>query len=110
MSSPFLAIDQDRFGIGYSVYYYQEFMSPRTTTTEVKACAVEGIEPTSDNIRSRTYPLVTDVFVVIRRDSPIEHPAKRLRDWLLEPVGQQLVEESGYVPVLPLSEKAHIVE
>jgi phosphate transport system substrate-binding protein len=106
MSSPFLAIAEDRFGIGYSVYYYHEFMSPRATTTNVKSCAVEGIEPTSENIRSRAYPLVTDVFVVIRRDMPIEHHGKRMRDWLLEPVGQQIVEESGYVPLLPILEKA----
>ena len=98
MASPFLAIDDDVHGIGYSIYYYQEFMSP---PARVKACAVEGVEPSSDNIRARTYPLVTDVFVVLRRDEPENHAARRLRDWLLAPTGQGVVEQSGYVPVRP---------
>jgi ABC-type phosphate transport system substrate-binding protein len=97
MSSPFLAIDDDERGIGYSVYYYQEFMSPPTA---VKACAVEGFAPTPDNIRSRVYPLVTDVLLVIRRDLAVDHPARRLSEWLLTPEGQEIVAESGYVPIV----------
>jgi phosphate transport system substrate-binding protein len=95
MSHPFLKIDKDSYGIGYSVFYYQEFMAP---SGDVKACAVEGVLPTSESIRSRRYPLVTDVYVVIRRDIPADHPARRLRDWMLGPTGQRIVEESGYVP------------
>jgi phosphate transport system substrate-binding protein len=96
MSFPFLAIDKDIHGIGYSVYYYQEFMAPRR---DVKACAVEGIVPTSETIRSRRYPFVTEVYVVVRRDMPAGNPAYRLSDWMLGPAGQSIVLESGYVPV-----------
>ena len=96
MSSTFLALDDDVHGIGYSVYYYQEFMSPRK---DVKACAVDAILPTAESIRSRRYPFLAEVYVVVRRDLPPQHPACRLRDWLLEPTGQGAVEESGYVAV-----------
>lgn len=96
MSSPFLAIDKDVHGIGYSVYYYHEFMAPRG---DVKACAIDGVLPTSETIRARRYPFVTEVLAVIRRDMPAGAPARRLRDWLLEPAGQRVVEESGYVPI-----------
>lgn len=96
MSFPFLAIDQDAHGIGYSVYYYQEFMAPRTA---VKACAVDGVLPTSETIRARRYPFVTDVHVVVRRGLAADHPALRLRDWMLGPKGQEIVAESGYVPI-----------
>ena len=96
MSSPFLAIFQDVHGIGYSVYYYQEFMSP---PSDIKAFAVEGILPTSESIRSRRYPLVSEVYVVVRRGTPGDPPAYRLRDWMLGPTGQAVVAESGYVPV-----------
>jgi phosphate transport system substrate-binding protein len=101
MASPFLAIDDDVQGIGYSVYFYQEFMSPPAA---VKACAVEGVLPSSENIRSRKYPLVTEVYVVVRRDLSPDHAAVRLRDWLLKPTGQQVVADSGYVPIEPLPE------
>jgi phosphate transport system substrate-binding protein len=96
MSFPFLAIDEDVHGIGYSVYYYQEFMSP---PRNIKACAVDGVLPASGSIRSRHYPLLTEVFVVVRRDIPADDRACRLRDWMLGPTGQVIVEESGYVPV-----------
>jgi phosphate transport system substrate-binding protein len=96
MSSPFLAISQDVHGIGYSVYYYREFMSP---PSDIKAFAVEGILPTSESIRSRRYPLVSEVYVVVRRGTPGDPPAYRLRDWMLGPTGQAVVAESGYVPV-----------
>ena len=67
--------------------------------TDVKACAVDGVLPTSASIRSRRYPFITEVDVVVRRNLRPEHPARRLRDWLLSPAGQAVVEESGYVPV-----------
>ncbi len=98
MSTTFLTVDQDVQGIGYSVYYYQEHMAPPGPT---KACAVDSVLPTSETIRSGQYPLVTDVYVVIRRDLPPEHPARRLRDWLLSPTGQRMVEQTGYVAVSP---------
>ncbi len=96
MSSPFLAIGKDTHGIGYSVYFYQEFMAPPSA---IKACAVEGVLPTSETIGRRRYPLVTEVYVVMRRDTPADHAACRLRDWMLAPAGQRVVSESGYVPL-----------
>jgi phosphate transport system substrate-binding protein len=96
MSTPFLALDKDAYGIGYSVYYYHEFMSPYK---DVKACAVDGIPPSSKDIGSRRYPFVAEVYSVTRRDLPQEHPACRLRDWILGPAGQSIVEESGHVGV-----------
>ena len=96
MSSAFLTINGDVQGIDYSVYYYQEFMAP---PGRAKACAIENVLPTSETIRSRRYPFVTEVYVVVRRDLPPEHPARRLRDWLLSPTGQRMVEQTGYVAV-----------
>jgi phosphate transport system substrate-binding protein len=94
MSTTFLALDEDAYGIGYSVYYYHEFMSPHK---DVKGCAVDGIAPSSKNIGSRQYPFVSEVYSVTRRDLSKEHPAFRLRDWLLGHAGQSIVDESGYV-------------
>ena len=80
MSSTFLALDEDVYGIGYSVYYYQEFMSPYK---DVKACAVGGVLPASESIRSRRYPFVAEVYVVVRRDlrQASGLPAPRLDAW-----------------------------
>ena len=65
----------------------------------VKLCGVDGILPNSDSIQSGEYPFTTEVYAVVRTDLPKNSPAYRLRDWLRSPVGQALIEESGYVPL-----------
>jgi phosphate transport system substrate-binding protein len=61
--------------------------------------AVNGIVPTYQTIRERTYPFTTEVHVVIRKGLDGASPAVRLRDWLLSEEGQTVVRESGYVPI-----------
>jgi ABC-type phosphate transport system substrate-binding protein len=96
MTSPFLSLTHDEKGLGYSVDYYERYMSgsPRTRTI-----AVDGIEPNPKTIGERTYPLVSEVFVVTRQGPAGNAPAARLRAWLLSPEGQSVVAASGYVPV-----------
>ncbi len=97
MIAPFYAISEDPLGIGYSVYYYEENMAP---AEKIKLLAVNGIKPEYDSIKSRTYPFTTEVYTVIRVDSPPTSIAMRLRDWLLSNAGQEVVEKSGYVSIL----------
>ena len=59
-----------------------------TTTHGVKLIAVDGVFPSAENVRTRRYPYVTEVYVVTRSDLPPGHPAACLRDWLLSPTGQ----------------------
>ena len=97
MSMTILRIDNDPNGIAYSFYFYKERMADYEG---VAPCAVNGIQPTENTIRDRSYPLVTEVFAVTRKDLASDHPAGRLRDWLLRPAGQSVIEETGYVPLL----------
>jgi len=96
MSSTFLELTGDEAGIGYSVYYYERYMSgsPRT-----RVIAVDSVEPSAETIASKKYPFVSEVFVVTRTDLTADAPARRLRDWLLSAEGQAVVRESGYVPL-----------
>lgn len=96
MMGPINAIHDDPLGIGYSVYYYATFMLP---DENVKLLGVEGVAPTSETIASREYPLVTEVYAVVRGDMPAGSPAVMLRDWFLTNVGQETIEESGYVRI-----------
>ncbi len=91
------AVDWDRAGIGYSVYYYTVFIAPGEN---IKLVAIDGIAPTTGTIADGTYPLVTDVYAVIRTSTTADTPAARLRDWLLTGTGQAVVAESGYVPIV----------
>lgn len=86
----------DLLGLGYSVYYYTALMFPHSF---VKMIGVEGVEPTSETIRTRAYPLVAEVYVAVREDTPQDSTAVKFRDWLFTEDGQRAIEESGYVPI-----------
>jgi phosphate transport system substrate-binding protein len=96
MSSTYLQLTSDENGIGYSVYYYERFMSgsPRTKTIQIN-----GIEANAQTIAARTYPFVSEVFVVTRKGIAAVSPAAKLRAWLFSKEGQSVVRESGYVPL-----------
>ena len=96
MFAPFNAISVDILGIGYSVYFYTEFM---VLGEYVKMIGVDGVMPTYETIGDQSYPLTTEVYVVIRQDTPTGSTARMLRDWLLGEEGQAVVGESGYVPI-----------
>jgi len=119
MGGPYNQLFSVKNGIGYTFYYYQMYQSPdhesiraALSTREsspgkshepipswIKVCAVNGIKPTAATIADRSYPFITDVYAVIRKNTPPASSAVRLRDWLLTPEGQALVKESGYVPL-----------
>ena len=90
------AVSGDPLGIGYSVYYYATFMLP---DENVKLIGINGVMPSADNIADRSYPLTTEVYVVVRKDMSSGSTALMLRNWLLTTEGQNIVEESGYVPL-----------
>ena len=96
MVGPINAIRDDPQGIGYSVFFYATFMLP---DENVKLLGVEGVVPTSETIASREYPLVTEVYAAVRENMPAGSRAVMLRDWLLTEQGQDVVRESGYVPI-----------
>jgi phosphate transport system substrate-binding protein len=96
MIGPFNAIGSDALGIGYSVYYYATSLLPTET---VQVIGINGISPTKETIKDRTYPFTTEVYVVVREGMESDSAALLFRDWLLTEAGQAIVAESGYVPL-----------
>jgi phosphate transport system substrate-binding protein len=88
MIAPFYAISEDPQGIGCSVYSYEEYMGP---SEKIKLLAVDGIKPDHESIQTRRYPFTTEVYMVVRADSPPTSIARRLQDWLLSAAGQEMV-------------------
>ena len=111
MMGPYNLLHKDKSGIGFTFFYYQRYMAPMSSESEqqksdekapaplVKMFAIDGVMPTRATIADRTYPLVTEVYVITRKDIKAEHPAAKLRDWLLTAEGQKIVGETGYVPI-----------
>jgi phosphate transport system substrate-binding protein len=92
--------------IGYSFRFFAQNMvryDVRGTTRKfreradghIKFLAIEGVAPTKENIRNKSYPFTVDVFIATA-DTKNPH-VQELIDWTLSPEGQALIEKIGYV-------------
>jgi phosphate transport system substrate-binding protein len=95
MMGPINRITSDRDGLGYTVYFFEQFMAPNDN---LKLLAVNGINPEYNTLRKKQYIYTTDVFTVIRKDLDSQSNAYRLYQWLQTYNGQKVIEESGYIP------------
>ncbi len=95
MMGPINRISGDRDGLGYTVYFYEQFMAPNDS---LKLLAVNGILPEYNTLRKKQYIYTTDVYTVIREDQNRQSNAYKLYQWLLTYKGQRVIEESGYIP------------
>lgn len=96
MLAPFDAISRDADGIGYSVHYYATNI---LLNEDIRLLRIDGTAPKTSTIRSRDYPLVTDVFAVLDQAAPEGDPARLLQEWLFTSSGQATIEDSGYVAI-----------
>ena len=88
-------ISQDKDGLGYTVYFFEQFMAPNDY---LKLLAVNGVIPEYKTLKSGEYSYTTDVYVVIRDDLDKTSNAYKLYQWLLTFKGQRVIDESGYIP------------
>ena len=75
--------------------YQNRIKNLDTEISSVKLLAVDGIEPSVENIRNGTYPFTIYVYAVTTGKS--NQRSKELIDWILSPQGQELIEKTGFV-------------
>ena len=80
--------------IGYSYYYYATQMY---TNDKMKMLAVDGIDPTYDNIKTGLYGLQTQYYAVIRKSEGQNSDARKLLNAMKSERGQDVAKEAGYV-------------
>jgi len=88
----------DKQGLGYSSFF-QELRSSALDHRRIVPVSVDGVKPTPDNLSSRAYPYVTELYLVTQKDLRDRSAAALLRDWLLSEEGQAVIAESGYVSI-----------
>ena len=81
--------------IGFSFRYYLDDM---VDNSGVKMLSVNGVYPSRDNIRLRTYPIIAQFYAIYRADNENEN-IPRLIDWILSEEGQALIEACGYTAI-----------
>ncbi|MDL2225643.1 substrate-binding domain-containing protein [Eubacteriales bacterium OttesenSCG-928-M02] len=78
--------------IGYS---FRFFATDMRTNEHIKLIAINGIEPSVENIQNGSYPFTVDVYAVTAR--PKSENTQKLLDWIVSEEGQTLIERCGYV-------------
>jgi phosphate transport system substrate-binding protein len=78
--------------IGYTFRFYTIGMNPNPN---IKLLAIDGIEPTIENIQTGAYPFSIDVYAVTV--GPQNENTQRLIQWILSEQGQGFIETCGYV-------------
>lgn len=81
--------------IGYSFRYYLDGM---VGDQGVKMLSLNGVYPSPENIRNRSYPIIAEFYAIYRADNSNEN-IPVLMDWILSDEGQHIIEESGYVGI-----------
>lgn len=81
--------------IGYSFRFYATALNQ---VDGIKLLAINGIEPTRENIRNNSYPFTSELYMVTAR--PVSPNTQKLMNWFVSEQGQQLISDVGYVPLL----------
>lgn len=81
--------------IGFSFRYYMDGM---VGNENVKMLSMNGVYPSSENIRNDSYPVIAQFYAIYRADNENEN-IPVLIDWILSDEGQSLIEETGYVRI-----------
>ena len=81
--------------IGFSFRYYMDGI---VENDAVKMLSLNGVFPSPENIRNRSYPVVAQFYAIYRADNDNEN-VPVLIDWILSDEGQQIIEETGYIRI-----------
>jgi phosphate transport system substrate-binding protein len=93
--------DNSRKAIGYSVFYYVNNMYGNS---RFKLLGIDGVKPSRDSISCGEYALEDHYYAVMRQNTPVNSPARKLVAWLLTEEGQSLAARAGYIPLRPLED------
>ena len=86
----------DVAALGYSVFFYATQMYLKDT---VKLLAVDGVAPSAQTISDESYPFITYVNAVFRKDTPADSRVRAFVAWLLGDDAQKLASAVNYVPL-----------
>lgn len=81
--------------IGFSFRYYMDGV---VGNDSVKMLSLNGVYPSTENIKNGTYPVIKQFYAIYRADNTNEN-IPILIDWIWSEEGQKIIEETGYVSI-----------
>lgn len=95
--------EENAYTIGYTMYYYLNLYESVAGAMFVKPLAYNGVIPTPETLLSKEYPLATNYYAVLRKDSQESSPERKIANWLTGYDGQWTVARSGLGALSALS-------
>lgn len=84
--------NSEKGAMGYSFRYFVEELNQEKN---VKLLSVDGVVPSIENIENGSYPLVTNVCLITRKDETNPY-VERMKEFILSEQGQSIVKKTGY--------------
>lgn len=81
--------------LGFS---FRFFATRMTQNSGIKLLKINGIAPTEENVRNGSYPLISTLYAITRKNHSNPN-VRRMLDWMVSDQGQYLVQETGYTPI-----------
>lgn len=82
----------EKGAIGYTFKYFLEGLHQEEN---VRILSINNIAPTTENIKKQSYPFSTYLYCVTLKSNTKKN-VQKLKDYLLSPQGQYIIEKTGY--------------
>lgn len=79
--------------IGFS---FRFFATGMRGNPDIKLLAIDGVEPTPDNISSGKYPFTANLYAISLKDNS-KTTIEPFLEWMKGPQGQEIIEKIGYI-------------
>ena len=93
MAFPHLQLVVDKYGIGYTPFFYCTAMV--RDLMRVEMLSIDGIAPGKESLRSNKYPFVSSIYAAIRKTEDHKSTANKLYQFLFTKKGADMIDESG---------------
>lgn len=97
MASPYLQLENDEYGIGYTPFFYCTAMV--RDLMRVNMLSIDGIAPSKESLRNNKYPFVSSIYAAIRRTEDPDSMASKLYHFLFTGKCADMIDECGYIAI-----------
>ena len=97
MASPYLQLENDEYGIGYTPFFYCTAMV--RDLMRVDMLSIDGVMPSKESLRADKYPFVSSIYAGIRKTEDHESMAYKLYQFLFTKKSADMIDESGYIAI-----------